>query len=347
MSTDTKPRNNVLDLLKLIAIAGVVAIHTLAGNTDVAKHISPILQAFSVPVFLVISAYLRAKKMKKIGVRGAYQPKYMFVSFMSLMLGYIFIVVFEILGCLPLQKHGMPLPLETHFLDSIPDFLYWLFTGTLGFGSYYIPVMVELIVFLPLLFLLFKKNKNIGLVACFVINLAYDLLSHFLCMPSEAYRILIFRFTFILGCGIYLGLMEERGKKEDIDAGIFLVLGIVYIIINTFVYEFPIFGSWSSSSMIVGFFAYGYFYFMTKKFSGISYHRIFVFGKASYHIFLVQMLFFFFYGNRVLEKITAPLPIGAAIPLQILIALLITFVLGWLFYLLETRLRKALKIAHS
>lgn len=346
MAAEVKQRNNLFDLLKLISIAAVVSIHALVPYPELGKFLSPLLQAVAVPIFILISAYLRTKKMNKIGVKGAYQPKYMFISFMSLMLGYIIIVVIEIIGCLPLQRQGIPLPLGTNFLDSVPDFLYWLFTGTLGFGSYYIPIMVELIVFLPLLYLLFKKNRNAGLLLCFGLNLAYDLLSHFLGMSSGAYRLLIFRFTFMLGCGIYLGMQEEKGKKEDVTAGLFLFLGLFYVIVNTFIYEFPIFDTWSSSSMFVAFFAYGFVYFMMKRFSGIGYRKIFVFGKASYHIFLVQMLFYFFYGNEILITITRALPAPVAIPLQVVLALLITFPVGLLFYYLETKLRKALKIAH-
>ena len=346
MAAEANQRNNLFDLLKMLSIASVVAIHTLVPYPGIGKYLSPLLQAVAVPIFILISAYLRTKKMNKIGVKGAYQPKYMFISFMSLMLAYIFIVVIEIIGCLPLQRHGIPLPLGTHFLDSVPDFLYWLFTGTLGFGSYYIPIMVELIVFLPLLYLLFKKNRNAGLLLCFGLNLAYDLLAHFLGMHSDVYRLLIFRFTFMLGCGIYLGMQEEKEKKEDVQAGLFLLLGIVYVVVNTYIFTFPIFDAWSASSMFVAFFAYGFVYFMMKRFSGIGYHKIFVFGKASYHIFLVQMLFYFFYGNKLLMVITGALPAPVAVPLQVVLALLITFPIGLLFYHLETRLRKALKIAH-
>lgn len=346
MAVEEKQRNNLFDLLKMISIAAVVAAHALVPHKEAATLISPLLAAIAVPIFILISAYLRTKKMNKIGVRGAYQPRYMFISFMSLMLAYIFIVVIEIIGCLPLHMKGLPLPFDVHFLDSVPDFLYWFFTGTLGFGSYYIPIMVELIVFLPLLYMLFKKNRNAGLLLCFGLNLAYDLLSHFLGMSSDAYRLLIFRFTFMLGCGIYLGTQEERGKKEDVQAGLFLFLGLFYVIVNAYIYEFPIFDTWSTASMFVAFFAYGFVYFMMKRFSGIGYHKIFVFGKASYHIFLVQMLFYFFYGNEILIMITRALPAPVAILLQVVLAIIITFVIGLLFYHLETRLRKALKIAH-
>ena len=58
------------------------------------------------------------------------------------------------------------------------------------------------------------------------------------------------------------------------------------------------------------------------------------------------MLFYFFYGNEILIMITRALPAPVAILLQVVMAIIITFVIGLLFYHLETRLRKALKIAH-
>lgn len=333
-------------MLKTIAIISVVIMHTMVLYKEADEVISPLLATVAVPVFIMISAYLRTKKIQKIGIRGAYAPRYMFVSFMSLMLAYVFIVVIEMIGCLPIHLAGHPLPLKAEFYDSVPKFFVWLFTGTLGFGSYYIPIMVELIVVFPLIYMLFIKSRTAGLVLSFLLNGAYDLLQYYLGMHADAYRLLIFRLILMLGFGVYLGLQKEFDKKSDIIAAVFLVIGLCYVIVNAYVYEFTVFGEWATSSMLVAPFAYGYFYFMMKFFKNVKPHKIFILGKASYHIFLVQMLFFFFWGNFILYALFGKLPTAISIPCQIAVSVPLTCTLGYLFYRLETRLRAKLHISH-
>ncbi len=340
-------RDNSLDLMKVIAIASVVAIHSGVIFKEFVNNVSPLLAAIGVPVFMVISAYLRTNKIQKTGVKGAYGGRYMFVSFMSLALAYVFLVIAETIICIPIQAKLHKLPLGATFLDSPKDYILWLVTGTVGFGSYYIVLMVQLIVVFPLVYMLFIKNRTLGLILCAVINLCYDLGAHYLGMPDKMYRLLIFRLLLIIGFGIYLALLKEYDKKSDITAAVFLAAGIVYIIINAYFYQFRIFGEWSTSSMLVGPFAYGYVYFFRKKFANIKDHKILEFGRASYHIFIVQMFYFFLMvAFPVIAVILKKLPMPVAIVIMVLISLLITFFGGRRFYRFETKLRKKLNISH-
>ena len=344
---NVKNRNNMLDLLKLIAIALVVTGHSLLPYKDVAVASGPILYALTVPTFLMISAYLRTKKMDKTGAKGAYEPRYLFMSYMGLIVAYLIVVVFELIVCYPMYKRAGKLPLGAKIFDSVPVFLKWLFTGTFGFGNYFIPLMLELIVFIPLVYLLFKKNRYIGLAACALINFAYDYLSLSFGMPQEVYKLLILRFTLMLGFGVFLSGQKEFDKKSDIFAAVMLVAGLVYVVINGYIHTFEFYGQeWAGACMFVAPLAYGYMYFVMKHFSNIGDHKVFVFGRASYHIFLTQMVFYFFWGNLLLVAMFGKLPQIIGVPLNIAAAIVITFAIGLGFYKVETKLRKKLGIGH-
>lgn len=49
-------------------------------------------------------------------------------------------------------------------------------------------------------------------------------------------------------------------------------------------------------------YVYSVLYFLNKYFKNINYNKFYIIGKASYHIFLTQMLFFGFGGNIILKK---------------------------------------------
>ena len=346
MTQQTAQRNYLLDMLKTIAITAVLIIHTIVAYKEAVSIFDPLLTAVAVPVFIIISAFLRAGKIEKIKVKGAYAAKYMFNSFMSLMLAYAFVVVIELILSFPIYRKNHSLPFDADFFDSVPKFLAWLFTGTVGFGSYYIPIMVQLIVVFPLIYMLFIKNRSFGLIMCFVLNGAYDLTSYYLGMHADLYRLLIFRFILLIGFGIYLKLQDKYDRKSDTFALICFILGLIYMIINGYVYRFKVFGDWSTSSMLVAPFAYGFVYFMMKHFSDVKYHRVFVFGRASYHIFLVQLMFFYFLGNIILYKLYGALPTPISLALQCITSIIFTFSLGYLFYRFETKLRRRLNIGH-
>lgn len=346
MAAQEVKRNNLLDLLKLIAIAIVVAGHALVLYTDVTRTTSPVLYALTVPTFLIISAYLRARKMDKIGVKGAYEPRYLFMSFMGLLIAYLFVVVIEVIVCYPMFKKGVELPLKARIFDSVPVFLKWFVTGTLGFGSYYIPLMFELILLVPLLYLLFKKNRYFGLICCALINFAYDYAAIKLGMSGDAYRLLIFRFTLMLGFGVFLSEQKEFDKNSDRFAIAMSIIGWAYIIVNGYIYAFKFYGEMAPTSMFVAPAVYGYIYFMMKHFSGVKDHKVFIFGKASYHIFLTQMVFYFFRGNILLLLLYKKLPLAINWILTVITALVITFSIGLGFFKVETKLRKKLGIGH-
>ena len=92
-------------------------------------------------------------------------------------------------------------------------------------------------------------------------------------------------------------------------------------------------------------YVYGVMYFLMKWCSNIKYRRGYVFGRASWHIYLTQMVFYALGGENFLMKTMAfeKLPLGRAF--ATIVAVIITFTIGTFFYYIETNFRKRIRVS--
>ncbi|ALA28176.1 hypothetical protein F6O75_09330 [Streptococcus suis] len=51
---------------------------------------------------------------------------------------------------------------------------YFLENRVQGVGSYYVPLLIQVVFLLPILYVLFEKNKWLGLLTCFLVNFSVD-----------------------------------------------------------------------------------------------------------------------------------------------------------------------------
>ncbi len=336
-------RESLLDLVKMICILMIVTTHISWTDAERNIIVFPLIIDMAVPIFLIISAYLRTKKISSLGYKKFISIRYSFISFMNLMVAYIIVVAIEILIALIFKCIGKGD--EFPYLNSLITFIKWFIAGATGPGSYYVPIMIQLIIYFPIVYLFFRKDKNRGLIISALINLIYELIVYFTNLNPAIYRFLIFRYTLLLGFGIYLAFsLKER--KDDVIAIIFFFIGLVYILVNAYIVQFPLFQEWKSTSMLCSPFAYGVMYYLMKWFSHVKYHNCFVIGRASYHIFLTQMVFYGFGGNILWRNL---LPMSSSPFCEIMgaaISIMICVPVGLLFYFVETSIRKAIHISH-
>ena len=81
--------------------------------------------------------------------------------------------------------------------------------GGRGPGSYYIPLMFQLVFLFPCLFFLIKRIDYKGLWVCFFACFSFEILKTAYGMNVECYRLLIFRYLFLISYGCYMAI----GKK--------------------------------------------------------------------------------------------------------------------------------------
>ena len=86
----------------------------------------------------------------------------------------------------------------------IADVLKNYLCGGWGPGSYYYPLMIQFVFVFPIIYFVIKENSRRGLVICLVVNILYEILKWAYEMNIECYRLLLFRYIFIIAFGCYL-----------------------------------------------------------------------------------------------------------------------------------------------
>lgn len=330
-------RSGFLDMLKMICVIMIVITHVSWSEAERTFFVFPFIIDMAVPIFMIIYSYLRAQKIDRVGFKNFISPKSSLKSLGSFMVAYIMVAVLEIVMAVAIS--GFDLGVDFSYIESPLKFFKWFFTGLTGPGSYYIPILVQLLIYYPLIWLLVKKMKSIGLFTCFALNFVYEIAVYQCNMDALLYRLLVFRYTFLIALGIYFSMTEKR-KRDDITALVFLIAGVLFITVNSYVRPFTLFQDWKSTSMLCVPFAYGSMYFLKKYFGDISYNKIFIVGKASLHIYLTQMVFFGFGGGRILRMIFQSMPGFLSGMLGSAIAILVCVPIGIVFFGVESRLRK-------
>ncbi|MDI9506485.1 MAG: hypothetical protein QM271_10345, partial [Bacillota bacterium] len=143
------------------------------------------------------------------------------------------------------------------------------------------------------------------------------------------YRLLIFRYTFLIASGIYLyQTKDKRFSKAAIAVS--YCIGVTYIILNRYVYEFVLFGKWKSTSMFVAFYVFAIMVVLLRRYGNIRKSKFVVMGEASLHVFLMQKVWYG-YGFPAVYKMTGSKTDAASLLVWGAINILICFSSGLLF----------------
>lgn len=110
----------------------------------------------------------------------------------------------------------------------IENAAYALVTGGWGPGSYYYPLLLQLLIVYPLLWGMVRKYRFAGLITIFCLNFVYEWVMTVMYIPEAIYRLLIFRYMFLIGAGTYLYLYRD-GKNIFLEV-LSICLGILFIV---------------------------------------------------------------------------------------------------------------------
>jgi peptidoglycan/LPS O-acetylase OafA/YrhL len=172
-------------------------------------------------------------------------------------------------------------------------------TGGYGPGSFFVPVLIQLIVILPILYLLARRNLFLMLFAAFVFNLSFETYALRYEIPDWIYRLLFIRYLFAFGLGIWLAIGKDR--RWSVVGGI---MSAIYITgVNYFGFSPLAQPSWGSQNAL----AFVWPLVLVeiglsvapKRANSICIRSISEIGKASYHIFLIQMVYFWTLGRFI------------------------------------------------
>ncbi len=322
-------RNHTIDLLKGIAIILVVITHY--GWTDEQRKffVFPFIINMAIPVFMIISGYVYSLSLSKRKIQHL-EDAYVWQLLLRRISRYTFPVIIVILWEL----------CDSHFsISSDPlEGLRWVINGTNGQGSYYFPVMMQLVFVFPLIYFVIDKAKEKGLRICFIANACYELLAWAYGMNTSCYRLLVFRYVFLVAAGVY----AYKGYKISIWLSvIMMVIGATFIsIVVYFEYETKIVNKdWATTGFLSSMLIVPIMIFVLRnlKNGGKIYILPFeIIGRASYHIFLVQMVYYSGYYSILQNKIPSW-------QWHLTLGIIISLVVGVVLYYLEKPLQNKIQ----
>ena len=327
-------RNRTLDFIKGIFIIFVIALHFPFSGDVAHRFLFPFWVEFAVPGFLFISGYVYALSYEKKAfskLEDMYAPKDLLIKCLRFIIPFtiVFIaeqILFRVFGIytVGIVEYG----LRALFFDYL--------RGGIGMGSYYFPLMIQFIFIFPLIYAYVKRKGIKAVINIFIINIAYEVLKLAFGMSESEYRLLICRYLFIIAFGCYacIGKKEEQGRLyRGFIEGIF-ALGVFFVLLFSYTsYEPKLFTFWSTTSAPTTLYIAPIMFIIVKMLK-VKFSPLELVGKASFDVFLVQMVYFVLYENCFRYGYFA----NINELLSFVITVAICVVLGILLWLLESKL---------
>ena len=311
MQEGKKQRIEFLDYLKAVCVIMVIITHY--GWEDKTSPFFTMLINMAVPVFMIVSGYNFAMSNRKKAdgnLEKMYGWNMMKPKLIRFLLPFFAICLLEIL-LLAAQDKNIP--------------LFRIFVlGAYGPGSYYVPIMLQLLVIFPLIYVMIAYNAKLGLAVAALANLAFEVCVIVFDMDKYYYRLSIGRYLLLIAFGCYLYLHPEQ-RVKPYQMWMMFLAGLAYLIaVFGFDKDFELFGYWKTTAMPVAFYIFPIVILLFRKFyhctiPGFAGRLLTQIGKASYHIFLIQMVYYHFeLGGAIMQTawyIAVPFNILVTVPL--------------------------------
>ncbi|MGB3161522.1 MAG: acyltransferase family protein [Carnobacterium sp.] len=285
--------NRTIDVVKGLAILFVIFIHSIT-NEFILDIGGPFYILQAVPLFLIIAGFnntMSYERNQADTLTDLYQPILLLKKLNRILLPAVIAYLFQML--------------IGPFIGKEATIFFYLF-GRGGFGGFFISMMIQLIFFLPFFYYLAKKNHHLMLLISFFINLIFELASDIFNLPPFLYRLFFLRYLFAIALGIWYFYIQED-KKSLMLMRIGALASIPYLIlVHYFSYEVPFYSfdtSWRGQDPLTFFYPLLLFHLALTYLPKLRWNRIYEalarLGTQSYHIFIVQMVYFWIIASYV------------------------------------------------
>jgi peptidoglycan/LPS O-acetylase OafA/YrhL len=291
-------RLDSIDILKALAIAGVIVQHGLPG-ADRREIFEALHLGQAVPVFIILTGVNLAMAAARRGHRtlGELASRSYVQSRLARLLGPL-AVLWIVSLAVGLLEHDLYLGLLTPF-GALP------FHGP---GNYYIPIAFEFVALFPFAYWAFVRWPRATLVAFVVVDAGFEVLANHVLhtqtrvspgAASYLYDVCGLRYLAVFALGLWLSVdagLTARRNGWVLAAG---AAGAVYVVLEDLRWRtFPLFepgferrtnvlaAGYAACLVMVG------LRFLPALAGGRWSRGLAAVGRASYHIFLVQILWF-------------------------------------------------------
>lgn len=308
---EDKKRIELIDYLKAVCVIMVIITHY-----DWADKTSPFFSMvinMAVPVFMILTGYNFAMSNQKKTdgkIQSMYQWQVLKSKLARFLIPFIVVCFVEIIL----------LMVDGREINPFRIFV----MGAYGPGSYYVPVMLQLLVLFPFIYAMVSKNAKLGLTLAAIFNLLFEIMIHITALDKYYYRLLVGRYLLLVAFGCYLYL-HPRSRVKRWQMLLMLAVGFTYIYTSFYVEREPVlFSYWTPTAMPVSFYIFPIVVLLFRKFyhctiPGSVGSVLTEIGKASYHIFLVQMVYYHFNLGFVAMEFPMGISVAANIVLCVCI----------------------------
>ena len=314
-----KHRNNLIDAIKAVSIFFIIFTHYSFDIKQRALMFFPFWVDQAVPIFMIISGYLYASSFSKMEV--LYTTKNIVRNLVRFIFPFIFIYLIYVY----LFSWGW-------------NGVILFFKGGVGPGSYYFPVMLQFVFIYPLIFWVVKKYSLWGVFFILYFNFLFEIFCEYSYFPRSIFRLLVFRYIFVISLGAYMYLYGKNIKIKYLVVSLLLGLCYLYMVNYTKITLNFINDGWKNTNYLSAFYIFPIIYVLLKVYpKNVKKIWFNIIGKASYNIYLIQMLYYKIYVQHIYYVVENKY-------YQILINLILCSVLGVLFYVVEVRLKRGINI---
>ena len=280
----------------------------------------------AVPMFMIISGYVYAISFEKndiVALRQAYSLTFIIPKFIRYTIPFVMAFCVETIGELLLSARGI-----RNF--SIKHWINIFFEGGRGPGSYYYPILLQFLLFYPVIYFIIRKFAFKGLLFCLLLNALFEFFQRMWHCNGEFYRLLLFRYTLVIAFGSWLWQWRQE-KIHSLWKVISFFTGVVFILLYCYIKLSPkIIIYWTSTCFVACLYLLPIASFLIRKVH-ISCRPAELLGKASFNIFLVQMVYFTYAVGFVRKLVQAHF-------VQLCAHIGICVVAGLLFFFVEQKL---------
>ena len=333
------PKKHVpaIDFIKGIAIIFVILLHSIPKQT-----LESILAIFhiwqAIPLFFIIMGYNMALSFRRR--RYDCSAKYMKEYFCSRLkrIAPPFLAIYALSLII-----GVYRGFDYSFL--------WIFIGRFPLdlpGNYFVSMIFQFVLIFPFLWMIFTKQPKLMLVLAFLLDLSFQLTAPYITVFENNYYLYnanILRYLFAIALGMWISKNPELFSRKNrfILAG--SVVSFLYLVsVAFFSFRLPFIaydGMWIAQNVISFFYPAAIVLIILKIFPRIQkvplQQFICLMGKASYHIYLTQLLILGIgFGTSYTHQISAQMTMCYVIFRNLANCI----ILGLSFYLFETWLKK-------
>ena len=318
-------RNQFLDIIKAFCVIFVIITHDSISTSFRLKTLFPFWIDMAVPMFMIISGYVYAisfERNKIAAIQDAYTLRFLMPKFIRYTIPFVAAFLVEVLGEVLFAILKFPRFSPKHLVVIF-------FQGGIGPGSYYYPILLQFLLFYPVIYFIIRKYDFKGLVLCFFINACFEFFQHVWGCNSEFYRMLLFRYTFVIAFGAWL--YQGRDKIPFVWKVASFLVGTIFIVLYRYIKIKPrIITYWTGTSFLACLFLLPVAEFLIKKVH-LSCKPIEFLGKASFNIFLAQMVYYAYMFEFTRKLISSHI-------LQLCAHIAICVTSGIIFYFVEHKI---------